>query len=184
MVRVVDDITRSLRARLERDKPTFRDAQLIDIARQWKTAIPTFGRITLDVERGKGTLRIREQRVCSGRFRFCRWGEDTKGEPDIGLTTVELLVCPRHAEVPPTVPMASIGLHAVGRFFQRSFETTSDALSADLTEIVRRHKAILDGPWTQGFAVETVNGRWLGEIALTEVAGQSLPMLSVRTFVD
>ena len=72
--------------------------------------------------------------------------------------------------------VASISLHALARRFQRGFDTTDGAILVELRELAMRHAAIgvslCDG------------GSWVGEVARTEVAQVSCPVLAVRTFAQ
>jgi hypothetical protein len=59
----------------------------------------------------------------------------------------------------------------LARRFQRGFDTTDGAILAELRELAMRHAAMaFDG------------GSWVGEVARTEIAQVSCPVLAVRTF--
>jgi hypothetical protein len=79
---------------------------------------------------------------------------------------------------------ASVALHALARWYQRSFDASLDALRADLLAIARAHDAILAGPWDRGFAVPTGAGRWVGEIVRVDGKGGPQTVSSVRSFLS
>ena len=152
---IVAAIMRPLKARFERGKRTHREARLIDAARAWRRQIPTQGRLDLAVERDKTVLKIREWRVSAGTFRFCAW-PDKGREPDIGIVSLTLDVGPGLL-VSATQELASISLHALGRWHQRSFNVGDDALRCDLLAIAREHAGILAGEWSD-FRIAAAQG--------------------------
>ncbi len=66
----------------------------------------------------------------------------------------------------------------------RAQQTKLERLAQQRREIADQHKQVLDGPWAAGFSIATASGgRWRGEVVEASVAGQPIPMLSIRTFV-
>ena len=186
VARTVNGITASLAARVQRGKATFRDGALIDLARRGETAGYGIGRLAMSIERGKGRLRVSETRASAGRFSFVRWGDDAQQEQDIGIFVGGLAVEPGRAVVSPPIVLASVGMHAAGRWFQRKLIATPAALHDDLREITAQHARIIDGPWDREFEIVAARGggKWLGAVALIDAEGSERPMLSVRTFVS
>lgn len=178
---IVTTIMRPLKARFERGKRTHREARLIDAARAWRRQIPTQGRLDLKVERDKATLKIREWRASAGTFRFCAWPDKSR-EPDIGIVSLMLDIGPGHLEC-RTEELASISLHAIARWQQRSFNVVDDALRADLLAIAREHTGILAGEWSD-FRIAAAQGEWVGGVVRMERDGVSKPLLSIRSFLN
>ena len=183
MAAIVTAIRAPLVERFQRGKRTIRPETLADIARRWRVRIPQAGRLDLRIERGAGSLVICETRASAGSFRFVAWGTDAR-EPDIGIIEMMLDVKPGHWEC--RLPLlASVSMHALGRWHQRNFATDDDALRADLREIAVQHAAIMAGRWDIGFSIECNSGRWVGEVVkTTDREGHAMPLLSIRSFLN
>jgi hypothetical protein len=119
--------------------------------------------------------------VSAGTFRFCAWLDKSR-EPDIGLVSLMLDVGPGHLEC-RTEELASISLHAIARWQQRSFNVGDDALRCDLLAIAREHASLLAGEWAD-FRVPCAEGAWVGAVVRMERDGVSKPILSIRSFLN
>jgi hypothetical protein len=174
----INRITAPLLARRRR-KATFRPETLIDAERQFQFQVPAGARLTLKVERDRHGLRIEEFRVAAGEFRFCSW-EDDAADADPGVVRVVLEATGWGAVGATANIVASVSLHALARRYQRGFDTSDAAILAELRELAMRHAAIVEA---QGdFSMAFDGGSWVGEVARTEVAQVSCPVLAVRTF--
>jgi hypothetical protein len=162
-----------------RGKQGFRAEQLIDAERQFRFQVPAGARLALKVERDKSGLRIEEFRVAAGQFRFCSW-TDGASDADVGIVRVILEATAWGAVGATGVIVASISLHALGRRFQRGFNNTDEAILLEMRELALWHAGIVE-VWGN-FAIAGDGGTWCGEVARTQIAEVSCPVLAIRTF--
>jgi hypothetical protein len=179
---VINDISRSIGARLDRGRTAFRPGALIDIERRWRM-LPTFGRLGLHVERTKTLLHVREHRLIAATVWLPRWGADRSPELDITIAVNEMHLTAAHAEAFPTTPVCSVGLHSLARFWERAWVASpADAIQDKMSEILAQSAAVL-ASGDIDFTIETSSGRWHGSVVRVEVLGHKVPMLSARTFL-
>jgi hypothetical protein len=184
MLAILRRITQPLKARLASGKANFRPDMLVDLERAWRTQIPTAGRLSLTVKRTDGGLTIEETRVTSGEFRFAAWIGEAR-EPDLGLVLVSLIVRPGRVEL-TTPALASIGLHAVARWYQRALDVSDARLRNDLLAIARARAGILDAPqWGEFAVLATAGGKWVGQVCRRLQRNCTPePMLGIRSFIS
>jgi hypothetical protein len=75
------DIVAPLQARLRTGKRTQRLYALITAARRWRTEVGTAGRLHLDIQLGKGELRLTEWRCTAGHSNSTRGARPRGGNP-------------------------------------------------------------------------------------------------------
>jgi len=178
------DIIEPLRARLRTKKRNHRQDRLMAVAYRWRTEMPTFGRLDLQIDLAtKGELRLIEWRASAGQWKFDSWGADARREPDISLVEITVEAAPGKFRCVPRL-CASISLHALSRRFQRCSDQSHETFRADLLTIAKAHGAILASP-ALNFRIATPRGEWVGETveATTPQFGTQLT-LSVRSFLN
>jgi hypothetical protein len=107
VMQAIPKIVAPFKARIRNNGVTFRSALLADTERQWREKLPTEGRLSLDIERTKSELFIREVRCSAGTFRFVSWLNGTR-EPDVGLQEIKLTTRPGHLKLIPCFWPASL----------------------------------------------------------------------------
>ncbi len=146
----------------------------------WK-ALPTNGCLHLDIARGNPT-RIVEARAIPYSIRDATWAADAD-EASIALVVrrVAVQVRPRVAVDDRTEITVIVGLHALGRFYQRSFGDGERSLVLALAALLDEKNRIrgrgrfdVDVPCAQG------QGTWRGGTAKLD---RTHPVLAIRTFV-
>jgi hypothetical protein len=171
--RAVMRIMAPLGRRRARSK-TFRPADLIDAERQFQQ-LPSAGRLALQVDRDKHGLRIEELRVAAGRVRFCSWAGDA-ADQDIGIMRISLEAVLWGPAFVSGDLIASLSLHALGRRYQRGFNTSDAAILSELRAMALCHADIIQ---TLGdFAIAGDGGMWVGEVGLRD----SMPVMAIRSF--
>lgn len=163
-------IARPLRARLTRH-PLLRADQIVDAEREWRRRMPGEFRIgDVVVQRSRDSFSISEVRLVAHKIRLPSWEEDEPG--------VALYRCGWRLVAGRLMPSAvwvttCIGLHAMGRRFERSECRTDDAVVADL--------ALLAGPDVDALRVSG----WVAETVIAEnVVGDRYRLRSVRTWIS
>ncbi len=173
--RAMDKIYVPLRRMMLRQSVA-RPGVLAEAARAWCDDIPTVGRLALEVEtRGKSHLVIRELRLSGATLTLSDWDDAT--EPGVAVLLVGLSINRRHLEV-HHVLLAVVGIHAIGRFYQRSLDNSYEAL----TQALKRMASPADGVSVAdgaGFSCSVPGGRWVG---LVKRQGDQ-PVLAARTFL-
>ena len=164
-----------------RHKQTFRPEHLIVAERQFRLQVPAAARLTLKIERDRHGLRIEEFRAAAGEFRFCSWNSDAV-DADVGVVRVVLDATAWQPLSFSGTIVVSVSLHALARRYQRGFDTTDDAILAELRDMALRHAGIVEA-WGD-FSIACDGGSWVGEVAKVEIGEGSAPMLAVRTFTQ
>lgn len=146
----------------------------------WQERIPTAGRISLSIKRTKTSLIIDEIHIGAGHIRFAEWDEDVC-EQGFAVTAMRLeVVYPRfHFD---HVILAGLSLHAVGRWFQRSFDCSHPALLSDLRLLAA---GVTDERLANGgdFEIPAGDGKWCGVVSADyEQSGRLF--LATRTFLE
>lgn len=185
---VLDRVYDPLALRARRN-PRPRPELIAAASRTWALEMPDFGRLGVRrVRKLTQTLTISEARLCAGRLRKDGWVEG-ETDPGLGVTFVKLEVgeslCHLSTEV-----IATVGLHAVGRWFQRAGADNSEAaLVADFGRLAGEYGRILDDharcPSERRFLVRVPNGAWAGTLARrhSEATGKDERIISVSTFL-
>jgi hypothetical protein len=148
--RVTRKVIAPLVARFERNTRP-RKEMLIDAARALERDLPAFGRLRLDIDldRRAPSLKAEERRCSSASTVLPEWSGEK--EPGVCLFANTLDVAPGHLTgSSPT--MATIGLHALARFYQR-------ARPRDDAEVLACLGLLFDVPPEQEVVV-TPRGRW------------------------
>jgi hypothetical protein len=154
-----------------------RKEMLIDATRALERDVPAFGRLRLDIDldRRAPSLKAEERRCGSGSTVLPEWGGEK--EPGVCLFANTLDVAPGHLTgSSPT--MATIGLHALARFYQR-------ARSRDDAEVLQDFALLFDVAPEQDTVV-TPRGRWALQWRLIRVlsTGEHKRLVCARTFLE
>lgn len=171
--RAVMRIMAPLQARRRRSK-TYRPDDLIDADRQYRM-LPDAGRLSLSVERTKTGLRIEELRCASGKIRFAEW-QNGATDPDVGIMRITLEAVSWGPAFVAGDLVASLSLHALGRRYQRGFDTSDVTVLAELKTLALCHGDIVETPGE--FAIAGDGGTWVGEVGLRD----GMRVLAVRSF--
>jgi hypothetical protein len=167
---LVDAIGMPLRARLRRGSIPRADA-LADAARRWRDDMPTAGRIALEIDvRGRAHLTIKELRASAARVHLDVW-QPGASEPGVAILLTGFAIH-RRAWKPHHELLAGLTLHSLGRFFQRSFDTSHASLIAAMQGLAA---ALGSAPLASGaeFEASVSCGRWRGNIQLVHDLGRS-----------
>lgn len=156
-----------------------RPAMLERAAIAWQERVPKAGRLGLTIKRTRTTLVIDELRLVSADARFAEWDEDVR-EPGFSVSATRLEVAPPRFRFDPVI-LAGVSLHAVARWFQRSFTCTHAALLSDLRVLAL---AATDERLAAGgaFEVPAGDGRWSG-VVMSNMEDAAARFLAARTFV-
>jgi hypothetical protein len=162
-----------------RPKPGFqpypRRTQIAALSNAW-WQLPAFGRLRLMRNLTKGCLRIVEARCIPVNARQPTWDAEEPGLM-INLRTITVEP-PIFAE--QSMTLAVVGVHALARYFQRSFDGTDNGLFNDLAPVGFRYPDIIKEGRTE-FHIETESGgTWAGQL----VAGPENLILRIQTFLD
>jgi hypothetical protein len=153
-----------------------RPEMLIDIARDWKTRIPAFGRINLKTTPGKASLRIDETRVMQSVGGYESWN----GETELGVVVerISLNIEGESTQLTRTPP-AIVNLHTLARRFMRAFEVTHEDVLKDLGYLAKEAP-----PESVGirFGVVAPEAHWKGQSAHCKMYGREFVVFLVRTF--
>jgi hypothetical protein len=171
-------ITGYARAVLRR-RNTYRLEHFRHLERAWRLTIPAMSRLAYAVERTKDSLTIADARVCTSTFHKGVW-ENEFGEHSLTLIIYSGRFTSGHIDV-ESVPVSVVSLHALARRFQRSFDSSDEAVLRDLSFISSNAEDLLN---TTRFRQPAGDGAWHGEtltVATTEKRSQRV--LATRTFI-
>lgn len=182
---LIESIVAPLQARIRGKKPGFRQDSLITAARRWQREVPPAGRLALTIDLRDGELHVRELRADAGKLQHAEWAQGER-EPDLGIVETKLTATPGNFGWSYTV-LASVGLHACARRFERSRDQSHDGMRADLLAIAMAHPRLIDDPAII-FSIDAGDGRWVGRTMLTTLVsglddGKEQPTLGVRSFL-
>lgn len=156
-----------------RPRPGFSRVKATRLAEIWKALPGSGARLGITTSARPGHLRIAELRLLPTRMRFGSWPDDAE-ELAITVASVTLgmqgdaFVCDRHL-------IADVGLHALGRRYERGTDRVDAAVLADLERLAHTYEAaVMNG------GTFNISG-WRGDVCAVE--GTPEPVLSVRTFV-
>ena len=157
---------------------TLRPQQLARASIAWTEKIPVTGRLRLEIDLKKKSLHIRELRAIAAETIFDGWAEN-ETEPGIALAARKMEVIPDHFGYDPIL-LAGISLHALGRWFQRSFHPTRAALLTDLQALAMGATDTRLG--TPGeFEVAAGDGKWAGVVMKNRDGSH---VLATRSFLN
>jgi hypothetical protein len=163
-------------------RPTWRGEHFSGFERQWRQTIPDEGRIRLEITRSKRALVITEFRLTRSSYEDIRWSHPFP-EASVGLmlctfrlTTPAAFECKRLA-------IATLGIHAIARRYQRGFNNTDRAIQTDILELAINASRLLDAD-SETFAIPCPSGRWVGAIEIVRLSGApDQRLLNVRSFL-
>jgi hypothetical protein len=171
--------TRADRSRIPRP-------ELLQAAKQQWRQMPTIGLLDSQIQLLRRTLHIREVRIGAGTS--CDPQNKGDPEPVIVILLVDLHVAPGRCQL-MIETAALVSLHALGRWYQRSIDSSEVALNSDLIRLTEACGQILDDHAATGdpnFRCRTAYGQWAGLITrrLSEVTDRQERVLNVRTFLS
>jgi hypothetical protein len=165
-------IATPLRRRLAK-KPGLRPAMGHDTARAWTTLMPPTFRFDMATELGRSCLSISELRLTGSRWRSGGWAND---EPGVSVLLLSLGTGTGKVAV-EVRPVATLGLHALARRYQRGE-------GRDHPDIMRDLAYLATPPAGSADAVATGSGFWLGGVVWADDdCGRRIRLRSVRTFI-
>jgi hypothetical protein len=137
-------------------RPTWRSEHLSGFERQWRQTIPDEGRIGLEIERSKRALIIAELRLTRSSYKDIRWSQPF---PE---NSVSLMLCTCRLTTPAAFEIkrqaiATLGIHAIARRYQRGFDNTDRAILTDISELALNASQLL-GANSQTFALPCPSG--------------------------
>jgi hypothetical protein len=157
---------------------SFRPEHLSHLERQWRTTIPALGRLGFATERRKGRLVVADVRLFASSFRRLSWRDDAY-EDALSLFISSGRFGPDQVSI-KHLPIAAISLHAIARRYQRSFDSSDEAVFRDLSEIALHVGDLL------GLAIfrqPAGDGGWHGSTVQSSYNNCEQRILSVRTFI-
>jgi hypothetical protein len=156
-----------------------RGTLLARLPKAWK-ALPRHGCLRLDIDRGNPT-HIIEARAIPYDTRDAKWADDAD-EPGIALAVrrVTVQVRPRAAVDDRAEIAVVIGLHALARFYQRSFDNGEVSLILALVALLDEKNRIR-GRGKFDVDVPCAGGTWRGGTARLD---RTHAVLAIRTFVS
>ena len=162
-----------------RRRHTYRPEHFKHLERAWRLTIPDMGRLAYATERGKDSLTIADARICSSTFHKAAWKNDF-GEHSLALIIYSGRFTSGHIDI-ESMPVSAVSLHALARRFQRSFDSSDQAVLRDLSQITLNANALLN---KSSFRQPAGDGAWHGEtvtVATCEKPAQRI--LATRTFI-
>jgi hypothetical protein len=157
----------------ERFRPVPRQVVVRILGRAWRSREP-LGRLDLVTRYDKPRLDLIDIRAVPAEIYCDAWvGDD---EPALAIVLHHVGIAPPAPLRESSTMLASLGLHALARRYQRGADQSIDAVLADLRELaVRAPDAVIAGG---EFEVATPSGgRWIGAVVDRRYA-------LVRTFLD
>jgi len=145
-------------------------------AADWR-ALPSFGRLRIKIDQEDGGVAIDEARLCPTSLLRTDWDEP---EPSIAITLFSIRIAPRTATDKVRV-LAIVGLHGLGRRYERGEDRGDLSVLRDLLPIVTAWPSAIRN--SGDFEIPAGCGAWRGEVASITLAGETMTALSVRTFV-
>jgi hypothetical protein len=165
-----------------RRRPSWRPEHFAGFERQWRRTIPDEGRIGLVIERCKRALTIAEFRLSGSSYEDIRWSQRF---PE---NSVSLMLCTCRLTTPAAFEIkrhaiATLGIHAIARRYQRGFDNTDRAIQTDISELALNVSQLLSAS-SQTFALPCPSGFWVGAIDTVSVSGSpDQRLLNVRSFL-
>lgn len=145
----------------------------------WIEKLPTFGRIDIETRSSRVRLYVRELRAFARMEGFDEWAGAS--EPALVVMVVGVDLRRDHLDAKKAV-LATIGLHALARRFQRGFDTSDEALFSEFRAIAAVANDIIDA--REVFRIQVPDGVWAGAVAsVTDERGERSHVVSIRTFI-
>jgi hypothetical protein len=155
---------------------------LPELETKWR-GLPDCGLLALDIARTRRTCTVVDTRLIPERVANPgRWGD---GETEQSLIIVQNRYdLTRLWTRTTSVTTASLSLHSVARYLQRSAYTSDEALMRAITKLAAVADTMLANTAARQFDVPADDGHWLGEIAAyIDTHGSNGVALHVRTFI-
>jgi hypothetical protein len=172
---VLAAIKTPLRERLRRH-PKLRTEQVFGTERVWRECMPDQFRLgPIIIRRERCAVGVGERRITTSWITDERWGADADREPGVSVCSLMMLAVDR--KVAETwAPIATVSMHALGRWFERTGLREHDALIEALGVLV---------PAREAERVESAGGFWLGGVinAMDDGAGKGCRIRNVRTWL-
>ena len=151
----------------------------------WKRDIPDFGRLDRQIDEKRNTSKLVEIRLGGGYVHYPGWLEAEKG---IGIVVINLQCEPGRCELKSQI-ICLIGLHALGRWMQRTHDQNEINLLRDLAALAHESDQLLkcgDRLDDQSFVCQVLRGAWVGQVVRlrSERTGAESRVLSVRSFLN
>jgi hypothetical protein len=168
-----------------RRSPIPRKELLVEAATAWRREIPDFGKLDRQIEIKRNSLRLVEVRIGGGAVRYPGWVRAEKG---IGILLIQLRCAPGQCEMKSEI-IGLVGLHALGRWMQRSVDETENALLRDLSALASQREQLLkhgDRLDDQSFVCYASGGAWVGQVVRmrSERTNTDTRVLGVRSFLN
>ena len=168
-----------------RRSPNPRKELLQEATTAWKRNIPDFGRLNRQIYTKGNRLNLVEIRLGGGHLQYPGWLEAEKG---IGIVIINLRCEPGRCELKSQI-FCLVGLHALGRWMQRSRDQTEANLLNDLAALAQQRDQLLecgDRLDDQSFVSRVPGGNWVGQVVRlrSERTGTKSRVLSVRSFLN
>jgi len=174
----IDRIALPLRAMAKmRQLPT--SGALARAASAWR-AIPSAGRLRLDLGLSRSRLSVTEIRAVPASFHFSEWTDDAF-EPAIVITKTTMQVSARVFRFNSRA-VASAQLHALARRYQRAFDCSDAAIRRDLCALADVPVGAL--PLGCNVSVPLHEGHFAGVFTQVDDAGQAVRIIAVRSFLS
>jgi hypothetical protein len=170
--------------------PQYTQETLRITAARWKSSLPEWGRLRIASKlRNRTHLQVVETRLAPFRIVMQDW-DATELSVAITLTVIDLRLPTFRSPPEPGTPgslgreysenvqvLGAVGLHALGRRFERGADRTDGAVLRDLFAIASAWPTAIRSP---EFEIPIAGrGKWVGAVKIH--AGK--PALAVRTFI-
>jgi hypothetical protein len=155
---------------------------LPNLEAKWRQ-LPDGGHLALDISRTRRTATIVDTRLIPETVASDRWGPD---ERELALIIVEnRYEIARSWTRTLSVTTASLSLHSIGRYLQRSAHKSDEALMQAIMTLSAAANTMLADTTCRQFEVSASDGAWLGEVAAyQDCHGSGGLAAHVRTFID
>jgi hypothetical protein len=150
------------------------------VAQAWRKQVPAAGQLSLAITHDAKRLAIVEIRAAPTDFRFNAWPEGAS-EPCLVVIVSALIVSAGYFKFTNALA-ASVSLHALARRYQRARDNSDAAIRADLAALACPVDDVSDA--SGEFAVQTLDGQWIGEATDTDDRGKVKCILAARTFIS
>lgn len=187
IVRQHSILGRRFAARQARGKITLRPSMIRDVEAEINAAIAAqFGqRLPCIVTATKKHTRFSTLRLITHSAQGADWEGDLDTNWEDGVELVALFLCADREGIHQIIrPLATWNLHALGRFYQRSFKNSETDLLDALWAVVPQFKEAMDAE-DEDFGLATpAGGRWFGHKTDITNGSGTFVALDVRTYFD
>jgi hypothetical protein len=167
---------------IARRRPTWRPEHLAGFERQWRHKMPYEGLVSLEIERNKRTLTIAELRLARASYEDVRWSQSSREDSVVLARRTFRFITPAGLDH-QRIAIASFGIHAIARRYQRGLDNTDAAIQADIAELSLHIVRLVDVA-SQTFSIPCPSGVWVGAIEVIRISsGPDQRVLNVRSFL-